>query len=59
EDILILMLANHCEAEEAYIEAWEIDHYGSCVVHRASEEECGCVAEVISTIGIHVEATKS
>ena len=56
EVITILVLATGCDLEEAYIEAWEIDHYGQCVVYRASSDECQGVAQVISTIGIRVEA---
>jgi len=56
EVITILMIATGCSAEDAYIEAWEIDHYGQCCVHRADESECGAVAEIIATIGIKVEA---
>lgn len=56
EVISILMIATACDAEEAYIEAWEIDHYGQCSVHRASQCECERAAEIISTIGIRVEA---
>lgn len=57
EVIAILVLATRCTAEEAYIEAWEIDHYGHSVVHRASESACQAAAEIIATIGIKVEAT--
>ncbi len=57
EVMTILMLATGCDSDEAYIEAWEVDHYGHCIVHRASEEECQGVAEVVATIGIKVEAT--
>jgi ATP-dependent Clp protease adaptor protein ClpS len=53
----ILMIATGCNSEEAYIEAWEIDHYGRCVVHKACEHECRRAADVIATIGIKVEAT--
>jgi ATP-dependent Clp protease adaptor protein ClpS len=53
----ILMIATGCNSEEAYIEAWEIDHYGRCIVHKACETECKKAAEVIATIGIQVEAT--
>ncbi len=53
----VLMIATGCTPEEAFIEAWEIDHYGSCVVHRADENECRGAAEVIAVIGIRVEAT--
>lgn len=56
EVVAILMLATGCDAEEAYIETWEIDHYGQCTVHRASQEICEKTAKVIATIGIRVEA---
>ena len=59
EVMLVLMLSTGCDGEEAYIEAWEIDHYGKCVVHRASETECKKTADVIAKIGIRVEATPS
>jgi ATP-dependent Clp protease adaptor protein ClpS len=55
--MFVLMLATGCTSEEAYIEAWEIDHYGKCIVHKACESECKKAADVISTIGIKVEAT--
>jgi len=58
EVILILMIATHCNAEEAYIETWEIDHLGKSVVHRASQETCQEVASVIATIGIQVEVSQ-
>ena len=57
EVMTVLMLATSCSAEEAYIEAWEIDHYGACVVHRADEGECRGVADVVSAIGIRVEVS--
>jgi ATP-dependent Clp protease adaptor protein ClpS len=55
EVIVVLQAATGCTAEEAYIEAWEIDHFGACVVHRADEAECGQAADIIRTIGIRVE----
>ncbi|MCG9895107.1 MAG: ATP-dependent Clp protease adaptor ClpS [Fimbriimonadaceae bacterium] len=54
EVMTVLILATACSTEEAYIETWEIDHYGSCAVHRAAEDECRSVAEIIGTIGIAV-----
>lgn len=57
EVMMVLMLSTNCSSEEAYIEAWEIDHYGQCVVHRSDENECKGAAEVIAAIGIKVEAT--
>lgn len=57
EVMMILMVATQCDADEAYMETWEIDHMGKSVVHRACEEDCQNVADVISTIGI--EATVS
>lgn len=56
EVMAILMLATGCDAEEAYIETWEIDNYGSCVVHRADQTTCETAATIISKIGIAVEA---
>lgn len=58
EVMLILMVATQCDADEAYMETWEIDNLGKSVVHRASEKECQDVADVISTIGIQVQVTE-
>lgn len=58
EVITILIVATGCTFEEAYIETWEIDHLGRSVVHHGDESECQRVAEVIRTIGIHVEVTQ-
>ncbi|MCB8932733.1 MAG: ATP-dependent Clp protease adaptor ClpS [Fimbriimonadaceae bacterium] len=58
EVMVILMVATHCSADEAYMEAWEIDHLGASVVHQADEDECRTVAEVIATIGIRVEVSQ-
>lgn len=55
EVIGILMSATGCTSEEAYIEAWEVDHYGTCLVHIAAEEECKSAAKMIATIGMRVE----
>ncbi len=55
EVMSILMIATGCDSEEAYIETWEIDHYGHCVVHRSSQDNCEFAAKIISTIGIRVE----
>ena len=59
EVMSVLMLATGCDSQEAYIEAWEIDHYGKCVVHQASKEECQKAAGIICTIGIRVEVGPS
>jgi ATP-dependent Clp protease adapter protein ClpS len=58
EVMTILMLATSCDANEAYIETWEIDHLGQCAVHRSSQDECDRVAEVIRTIGLVAETQK-
>ena len=58
EVIAILMAATNCSPEEAYIEAWEIDHYGKSDVHFAVEGECHAAAAVIAQIGIQVEVAK-
>lgn len=55
EVITVLMIATGCDLEEAKIEAWEIDHLGQCVVHRAAEDECRSAADIIAQIGIRVE----
>jgi ATP-dependent Clp protease adapter protein ClpS len=55
--ITILMIATGCSEEEAYIEAWEVDHLGKSVVHYADEQECNDVAAIISKIGIRVEVS--
>jgi ATP-dependent Clp protease adapter protein ClpS len=55
EVIIVLMAATGCNSEEAYIEAWEIDHYGQCLVHRGSEDVCKTAAKTIASIGIKVE----
>lgn len=58
EVITVLMLATGCNYDEAYMEAWEIDHLGKSVVHWADEEECTAVASVVRRIGIRVEVTE-
>ncbi len=58
EVMTILAIATACTAEEAYLEAWEIDHLGKSVVHQACEKECKRASEIISTIGIHVEVSQ-
>lgn len=58
EVMMILMIATQCDAEEAYMETWEIDHLGKSVVHRACEEDCRGVADVIATIGIEVQVSE-
>lgn len=55
EVMMILMIATHCDEEEAYIETWEVDHLGKSVVHSAGKEECEDVAQIIRQIGIKVE----
>lgn len=58
EVVMVLMMGTGCTAEEAYIEAWEIDHLGKSVVHFASETECLNAAAIIAKIGIRVEVSK-
>jgi hypothetical protein len=59
EVIHILQVATGCNADEAYMETWEVDHLGSSVVHQAAREECGRVSGVIATIGIRVEVSEA
>ena len=58
EVMMILMVATECDAEEAYMETWEIDHLGKSVVHRACEKDCLSVADVIASIGIEVQVSE-
>jgi ATP-dependent Clp protease adaptor protein ClpS len=58
EVMTVLMIATGCSGEEAHIEAWEIDHYGSCLVHRDTEDDCRKAADIIAKIGIRVEVSK-
>lgn len=58
EVMTVLIVATHCTAEEAYIEAWEIDHLGKSVVHNACEDECLEVAGIVAQIGIRVEVVE-
>lgn len=57
EVVTVLILATGCSVEEANIETWEVHHLGRSVVHRSDEDECRGVADVVSVIGIRVEAT--
>ena len=58
EVMTILTIATSCTAEEAYIEAWEVDHLGKSVVHQACEKECKRASSIIATIGIQVEVSQ-
>ena len=58
EVIAILMLATGCTFDEAYLEAWEVDHLGRSVVHHGKETDCQKAADIISKIGIQVEVTE-
>jgi ATP-dependent Clp protease adapter protein ClpS len=59
EVMMILMAATGCSAQEAYIEAWEVDHLGKSVVHVSSQDDCRIAASIISEIGIQVEVGKA
>lgn len=54
EVIEVLIMATGCCREEAYCEAWEIDHFGKSDVHFGGHDECQCVASLVATIGIEV-----
>jgi hypothetical protein len=58
EVIAILILATACTFDEAYMEAWEIDHLGRSVVHHGKEFDCQKVADIIGKIGIRVEVSR-
>jgi ATP-dependent Clp protease adapter protein ClpS len=55
EVIRISMAALGISEAQAFVVAWEVDHYGSCVVARGPHEEAEAVASVIRTIGIEVQ----
>lgn len=55
QDVMeITMIALGIDEEQAFAVAWEVDHYGSCVVALASLEEAEALARVIRLIGIEV-----
>ncbi|MBI5249496.1 MAG: ATP-dependent Clp protease adaptor ClpS [Desulfomonile tiedjei] len=54
EVIQITMLALGISEEGAYAVAWEVDHYGSCVVAQACKAEAERLASIIRLIGIEV-----
>lgn len=58
EVMTILMIATECDADEAYMETWEIDHLGKSVVHMGSRDECDAAAAIIAQIGIRVEVSQ-
>jgi len=58
EVIAVLMLATGCTFEEAYMEAWEVDHLGRSVVHYGGEKDCRQAADIIAKIGIRVEVSR-
>lgn len=51
----ITMMALGMDEETAFAVAWEVDHYGSCVVALASQGEAEAIANVIRLIGIEVQ----
>lgn len=58
EVINVLMQATGCDAQEAYIEAWEAHHYGKAPVHFGYQAECKKAAELITKVGIETLVTK-
>jgi ATP-dependent Clp protease adapter protein ClpS len=55
EVIRVSMAALGIKEAQAFVVAWEVDHYGSCAVARGPYEEAEAVASVIRTIGIEVQ----
>lgn len=55
EVIRVSMVALGINEAQAFAVAWEVDHYGSCVVACGPYEEAETVANVIRTIGIEVQ----
>jgi ATP-dependent Clp protease adapter protein ClpS len=55
EVIRVSMTALGINEAQAYAVAWEVDHYGSCVIALGPWEEAESVADIIRTIGIEVQ----
>jgi len=55
EVMQITMIALGLDEEQAFTVAWEVDHYGSCVVAMASRDEAEGIADMIRVIGIEVQ----
>jgi len=55
EVIVVSMVALGVNEAQAFAIAWEVDHYGSCVVAHGSYRAAQEVASVIRTIGIEVQ----
>lgn len=55
EVMQITMLALGISEDKAFGVAWDVDHYGSCVVAHAAKEEAEELAGIIRLIGIEVQ----
>jgi hypothetical protein len=55
EVIQISMLALGISEDKAFGVAWDVDHYGSCVVAHAAKQEAEELACIIRLIGIEVQ----
>jgi ATP-dependent Clp protease adaptor protein ClpS len=53
--IRICMAALNINEAQAFVVAWEVDHYGSCAVAQGPYEEAESLAALIRTIGIEVQ----
>lgn len=58
EVIDVLIRSTDCDAQEAFMETWEADAFGSAHVHFAEKEPCVAVAEMIESIGVATEVKK-
>ena len=56
--IAVLMHATECDLQEASLETWEADTFGSAKVHFAAQCECKHVARIVSSIGVKTEVRK-
>lgn len=55
EVISTIMRATGCDAEEAFIEAWEAHTYGKAPIHFANQVECVQVARIMEVIDVKTE----
>lgn len=58
EVIAVLIHATECDLQEASLETWEADTFGTAKVHFSTQSECTHVARIISTVGIKTEVRK-
>jgi len=58
EVVQILMTATLCTIEEAEIEIWEAQEFGSTSVHFGPRDVCDDVSSIIAQIGVRTEVVQ-